>query len=67
MKIRLSYIAAGLGLAVAAATVQVHAGELTDRIADGKSIRIGFANEEPFAFPDSNGRPVGFVNAIALG
>lgn len=67
MKFRLSYIAAGLGLAVACATVQVKAGELSDRIAGGKTIRIGFANEEPFAFPDSSGHPVGFVNAIALG
>ncbi|RWO95068.1 MAG: ectoine/hydroxyectoine ABC transporter substrate-binding protein EhuB [Mesorhizobium sp.] len=67
MKTRLVKIAAGLGVAIACATAQVHAGELTDRIASGKSIRIGFANEEPFAFPDSNNRPVGFVNAIALG
>lgn len=52
---------------VCSAATQVLAGELSDRIASGNSIRIGFANEEPYAYPDGNNQPVGFVNAYALG
>lgn len=43
------------------------AGPLTDRIAAGEPIRIGFANESPFAYPGPDGEPLGFVNAYALG
>lgn len=46
---------------------QVQAGELSDRIANGKSTRIGFAFEEAYAYPDGNNQPAGFVNAYALG
>ncbi|MCF6098488.1 MULTISPECIES: ectoine/hydroxyectoine ABC transporter substrate-binding protein EhuB [Mesorhizobium] len=67
MNRKLANIVAALGFAIAGATAQAHAGELADRITSGKSIRIGFANEDPYAFPDSNNQPVGFVNAIALG
>ncbi|MER8652087.1 transporter substrate-binding domain-containing protein [Mesorhizobium sp. M1121] len=57
-----------LGATVLAASIsQVSAGELTDRIAGGKSIRIGFAYEEPYAYPDGNGKPAGFVNAYTIG
>ncbi|MER8537552.1 ectoine/hydroxyectoine ABC transporter substrate-binding protein EhuB [Mesorhizobium sp. M1005] len=49
------------------AAPQVFAGELTDRIASGTSIRIGFANEAPFGFPGDNNQPLGFVNAFAIG
>lgn len=53
--------------AVGASAVAALAGPLTDRIAAGEPIRIGFANEVPFAYPDENGEPVGFVNIHALG
>lgn len=43
------------------------AGPLMDRIESGDSIRIGFANEVPWAYPGENNAPEGFVNAIALG
>ncbi len=43
------------------------AGPLADRIAAGEPIRIGFANEAPFAYPGESGEPLGFVNAYALG
>ncbi|TIL34601.1 transporter substrate-binding domain-containing protein [Mesorhizobium sp.] len=57
-----------LSLAVLCATTsQARAGELSDRIASGKSIRIGYANEAPFAFPGENNQPAGFVNAYVLG
>src|SRR5690606_39183440 len=59
-------VAAGIGvmtLGVAAAS----AGPLTDRIDAGEPIRIGFANEIPFAYPGEQGEPKGFVNAITIG
>lgn len=43
------------------------AGPLLDRIEAGEPIRIGFANESPFAYPGENGEPLGFVNAYTLG
>jgi polar amino acid transport system substrate-binding protein len=55
--------AIALGASVAAAT----AGPLMDRIAAGQPIRLGFANEVPFAYPDETGAPKGFVNAHTLG
>jgi polar amino acid transport system substrate-binding protein len=38
-----------------------------DRINAGETIRIGFANEIPFAYPGDDGSPKGFVNAEVLG
>ncbi len=32
-----------------------------------EGIRIGFANEQPWAYPGENNKPLGFVNAIVLG
>ncbi|MFN3615370.1 MAG: ectoine/hydroxyectoine ABC transporter substrate-binding protein EhuB [Rubrimonas sp.] len=52
---------------LAASTAAVAAGPLMDRIAAGQSIRIGFANELPFAYPGPNGEPLGFVNVHTLG
>lgn len=43
------------------------AGPLEDRIAAGETIRIGFANEIPFAYPGDDGSPKGFVNAFTIG
>ncbi|MCB9958721.1 MAG: ectoine/hydroxyectoine ABC transporter substrate-binding protein EhuB [Rhodospirillaceae bacterium] len=43
------------------------ADSITDRIAAGESIRIGFANEVPWAYPGEDNEPLGFVNAFALG
>lgn len=39
---------------------------LMQRIEDGKTIRIGFANEVPWAYPGDNQDPLGFVNQITL-
>jgi polar amino acid transport system substrate-binding protein len=33
----------------------------------GGKVRLGFANEVPWAYPGENNKPLGFVNAIALG
>lgn len=42
------------------------AGPIMDRIKEGKSIRIGFATEVPFAYPGTSGDPEGFVNVYAI-
>ena len=56
---------AGLFLGVSA--LAALGGPLEDRIAAGESIRIGFANEIPFAYPGEDGSPKGFVNAEVIG
>lgn len=56
---------ASLWLGVSAFTAL--AGPIEDRIAAGETIRIGFANEIPFAYPGQDGSPKGFVNAEVLG
>ena len=43
------------------------AGPLMDRIESGKTIRLGFANEIPWAYPGENNKPLGFANAITIG
>ena len=43
------------------------AGPLTDRIESGETIRIGFSNEVPWAFPGDNDAPLGFANVHTLG
>jgi len=40
---------------------------ITDRIDNGEPIRLGFANEVPWAYPGENNEPLGFVNAFVLG
>ncbi|WP_245493471.1 MULTISPECIES: ectoine/hydroxyectoine ABC transporter substrate-binding protein EhuB [unclassified Mesorhizobium] len=52
---------------LAMTTFAAQAGTLMDRIESGEAIRLGFANEAPWAFPGKNGEPLGFANAIALG
>lgn len=52
---------------VLAVSVGAHAGPLMDRIEAGEPIRIGFANEIPWAYPGDNGEALGFVNAHAIG
>jgi len=54
--------------AVLGTTVGVaQADSITDRVNAGQPIRIGFANERPFAYPADDGSPKGFVNAYVLG
>jgi len=56
--------AAALGLAMVA---PVAAQDLLAKARAGETIRIGFANEVPWAYPGEGNKPLGFVNAIALG
>jgi polar amino acid transport system substrate-binding protein len=53
--------------ALGASAVAATAGPLMDRIEAGQPIRIGFANELPFAYPGEAGEPRGFVNAHTIG
>ncbi|WP_323752062.1 transporter substrate-binding domain-containing protein [Marinobacter sp.] len=53
-----------LSALVAASSVQ--AGTLEERIADGETIRLGFAAAPPWAYSGNDGSPQGFVNGIAV-
>jgi len=55
-------VAMGLGVTGGAA-----AEDLLEKAKAGEPIRIGFANEVPWAYPGDDSEPLGFVNAIALG
>lgn len=39
---------------------------LLEKIKAGETIRIGFSNEIPWAYPGDNNQPLGFVNAMAI-
>jgi len=69
MKYSIRKIALALSLAAAAVVVTsaAKADELLDKLKAGEPIRIGFANEVPWAYPGDNNAPKGFVNAIATG
>ncbi len=53
-------MAMGMGLSA-------QAGPLMDRIDSGEPIRLGFANEVPWAYPGENNKPLGFANAHTIG
>ncbi|BCG97366.1 MULTISPECIES: ectoine/hydroxyectoine ABC transporter substrate-binding protein EhuB [unclassified Mesorhizobium] len=60
---------AALGIAVAsiaAAACSAHAESLLDKIKKGETVRIGFSNEIPWAYPGENNAPLGFVNAMTI-
>lgn len=59
-------LAAGAALFALGVTA-VSAGPLMDRIDSGQPIRLGFANEIPWAYPGDSNKPLGFVNAITIG
>ena len=44
-----------------------NAQSLLERADSGEPIRIGFANEIPFAYPGDDGSPKGFVNVMTIG
>ncbi|MUZ74753.1 ectoine/hydroxyectoine ABC transporter substrate-binding protein EhuB [Agrobacterium vitis] len=57
-------MAIGFGILMSSSTL---AGPLTDRIAAGEAIRLGFSNEVPSAYTADDGKPTGWVNEITLG
>ena len=44
----------------------VNAKTLTERLADGHKLRLGFGTAVPWAYAGDNGEALGFVNMIAL-
>lgn len=54
-------------LAILGTVTIAQADSIFDRINSGKTIRLGFATEIPWAYPGDNQEPLGFVNAITLG
>ena len=50
----------------ACSTTFVSAETLTERLANGEKLRLGFGTAVPWAYAGDNGEALGFVNAIAL-
>lgn len=67
MKLSVLKTMALAGVVFAASALTAAAGPLMDRVNSGEAIRIGFANEIPFAYPGDDGSPKGFVNAAVIG
>ncbi len=69
MKMKKTFLKALLigALLIGAGSASAQAADLLDRASAGDPIRIGFANEVPWAYPGESNEPLGFVNAIALG
>lgn len=59
-------LAAAVAATVTLAT-NAAAQDLLEKAEAGEPIRIGFANEVPWAYPGDENAPLGFVNAIAMG
>lgn len=53
-------------LAIGSTTELVSAQSLLEKIKQGDTIRLGFSNQPPWAYPDANKEPLGFVNAMTL-
>jgi polar amino acid transport system substrate-binding protein len=64
---RRTSFATALAAVLAFGTSAASAQDLLERAKAGEPIRIGFANEVPFAYPGDDGSPKGFVNAITIG
>ena len=58
----LGVIALALGL-----TTSPGAADLLEKAKAGETIRLGFANEVPWAYPGEGNKPLGFVNTHVLG
>ena len=55
-----------IAAAATAMAVTAQAAGLLEKLKAGETIRIGFANEIPWAYPGENNKPLGFVNAHAV-
>lgn len=60
------FAAAAFAAATLTTTFAAQADALLDKLKAGEPIRIGFANEIPWAYPGENNSPLGFVNAYAV-
>lgn len=71
MKSTWKFLTGGM-FALAVAVMSIAAGPasaetLLEKAKAGETIRIGFANEAPWAYPGEGNKPLGFVNVIVLG
>lgn len=53
-------------LAIGSIAGSASAQSLLEKIKAGETIRIGFSNEIPWAYPGENKEPLGFVNAMTI-
>lgn len=67
MATKIPKVLAFAGTMIAMTASATTGGPLMDRIDAGEPIRIGFANEVPWAYPGDSGEALGFVNAFASG
>lgn len=67
MPIQLTKIAVIASLALGSTAITASADTITERLAAGDPIRIGFSNVPIWGYPDENGEAKGFVNEIAIG
>ncbi|MGD9290935.1 MAG: ectoine/hydroxyectoine ABC transporter substrate-binding protein EhuB [Desulfobacterales bacterium] len=63
----LPFLAIVVAFALVGFVTVANADSIMDRVNSGKTIRLGFATEIPWAYPGDNQEPLGFVNAITLG
>lgn len=52
--------------AIGAGVGSVAAQSLSERVANGDPVRIGFATEVPYAYPGEGNEPLGYVNVITI-
>ncbi|MCO6385994.1 ectoine/hydroxyectoine ABC transporter substrate-binding protein EhuB [Aliihoeflea sp. 40Bstr573] len=64
--IRKGLAAFGMSVFAAGLAGTASAQSLMERAESGEPIRIGFANEIPFAYPGDDGSPMGFVNVMTI-
>ena len=67
MKLSWAAIVASLVLMPWTTEVRADGHTLLEKAMAGDAVRIGFANEVPWAYPGEDNEPLGFVNAIATG
>jgi len=67
IKLTRPFLAIVVVLSIVGLAAAANADLLMDRVNSGKTIRLGFATEIPWAYPGDNQEPLGFVNAITLG
>jgi polar amino acid transport system substrate-binding protein len=65
--LNLPFLAIVVAFALVGFVTVANADSLMDRVNSGKTIRLGFATEIPWAYPGDNQEPLGFVNTITLG
>jgi polar amino acid transport system substrate-binding protein len=65
--LNLPFLAIVVAFALVGFVTVANADSIMDRVNSGKTIRLGFATEIPWAYPGDNQEPLGFVNTITLG